>query len=48
MCLFFEIERSLLLQKYEKEHNVCLFDRMTFLRVDQLPFLWSAGMSFSF
>lgn len=28
--------------------NMFYFDRMTFERVDQLPFLWSAGMSFSF
>jgi len=28
--------------------NMFYFDRMTFERVDQLPFLWSAGMNFSF
>lgn len=28
--------------------NMFYFDRITFERVDQLPFLWSAGMNFSF
>ena len=29
-------------------NNIFYFDRITYTRVDQLPILWSAGMTFSF
>ena len=29
-------------------NNIFYFDRITYTRVDQLPILWSAGLTFSF
>ena len=29
-------------------NNIFYFDRLTFTRVDQLPIIWSAGMTFNF
>lgn len=42
------LEVSLGVTNVYNRKNMFYFDRMTFERVDQLPFLWSAGMSFSF
>ena len=42
------LEISLGVTNLYNRKNMFYFDRMTFERVDQLPFLWSAGMSFSF
>ena len=29
-------------------NNIFYFDRLTFTRIDQLPFMWSAGLTFRF
>ncbi|KWW32037.1 MAG: outer membrane receptor for ferrienterochelin and colicin [bacterium P3] len=42
------LEVSLGVTNVYNRKNMFYFDRMTFERVNQLPFLWSAGMNFSF